>query len=314
MANRKIIREFNLEESELVIKCESTLIAALRDKDQLLEMGFTNEKRLAIQAKLDAFKLISTDEFMKGLQIARTQDKDTARLAVEKSLRTILTIAGNLYGQSSGKYKQFGGGNISRLGDDNLVRYARNAATTATALIAELQPEGVTPAMITTLNTKINAFDAAINDQITAVRQREITTEERTTKANDLYRALVKLCTLGKNIWYGVNEAKYNDYVIYDATTNGAAKAINPEFTGILAGYVSDNQTILPITGAILTLNGTQLTTTSDEYGEFSMDNIPQGTYTLTATAATYQPYTQSNININADEQTEVSVKMVKVG
>ena len=167
--------------------------------------------------------------------------------------------------------------------------------------------------MITALNTKITTFDTALNNQITAIRQRDITTEERTTKANEVYRTLAKICTLGKNIWYGVNEAKYNDYVIYDTTSGDASKAINPEFTGILAGTVADNQTNAPIAAAALALNGTQLTAISDEYGEFSIDNIPQGTYTLNATATGYQPATKPNIIIKADEQTDVTVKMGKV-
>jgi hypothetical protein len=313
MAKSKKNREFNFEVSELLIKCETTLVAALRDKDQLLEVGFTNEKRLAFQAQLDALKLVSTDDFMLGQQVARTQEKDLARLAVEKSLRTILVIAENLYGVNSGKYRQFGGANLGKLADDQLMRYGRNAAATATSLLAELQPEGVTPAMITALTTKITTFDTALNNQITAIRQRDIITEERTTKANELYRTLVKICTLGKNIWYGVNEAKYNDYIIYDTPTGDTSKALNPEFTGILAGTVADSLTNAPIAAAALALNGTKLTATSDEYGEFSIDNIPQGTYTLNVTAAGYQPFTHTNINIKADEQTDVSVKMGKV-
>ncbi len=314
MANKKNQREFGLDDSELLIKCESTIVVALRDKDQLLEVGFTNDKRLAFQAQLDALKLVSTDDFMLGQQITRTQEKDNARLAVEKSLRTILTIAGSFYGTNSGKFRQFGTANIGRLSDDHLMRYARNALSTATALLTELQPEGVTPAMLTALTTKITAFDTAINNQITAIRQRDIITEERTNKANELYRTLAKVCTFGKNIWYGVNEAKYNDYIIYDSPSGDSSKALKPDFTGILAGTVADNQTNAPISAAALGLNGTQFTATSDEYGEFSIDNIPQGAYTLNITAAGYQPATKLNIIIKADEQAEVSVKMGKVG
>ena len=314
MAKNKKSREFNFEESELIIKCESTVAVALRDKDQLLEVGFTNEKRLAFQAQIDACKLIATDAYMLGIQATRTQEKDAVRQGIEKSLRTILAIALNLYGADSAKYRQFGGGNISQLNDDNLMRYARSAAATATYLLAELQPEGVTPAMITALTTKVTTFDAAINSQIAAIRQRDVITEERITKANELYRTLVKVCTLGKNIWYGVNEAKYNDYIIYDGPSGDSSKALNPDFTGILAGTVADNQTSAAIAGASLVLNGTQLTATSDEYGEFSLDNIPQGTYTLNVTAAGYQPVVRTNIVIKADEQAEVSVRMGKVG
>ncbi len=313
MAKNRKSREFAFEESELLIKCESTIAVALRDKDQLLEVGFTNDKRLAFQAQLDVCKLIATDTFMLGIQATRTQEKEAARHAVEKSLRTILAIAVNLYGADSAKYRQFGGGNISQLSDVQLIQNARSAAGTATYLLAELQPEGVTPAMITALTTKVTTFDTAIATQVAAIRQRDLITDERTTKANELYRTLVKVCTLGKNIWYGVNEAKYNDYIIYDAPSGDSSKALNPDFTGILAGTVADNQTSAAIAGAALVLNGTQLSATSDEYGEFSLDNIPQGTYTLNVTAAGYQPVVRTNIVIKADEQAEVSVRMGKV-
>ena len=314
MAKRKVSREFNLEYSDLVMKCESTIAVALRDKDELVTMGFTNDKRLQFQAQLDAFKLISTDDFMMGQQIFRTQEKDNARLAVEKSLRIILTIAENTFGANAGKYKQFGGANLTVLTDDNLVRYSVNAAATATLLLSELQPEGVTPEIIATLRTKTLTLDQAVNNKIAAIRQREIATEDRTDKGNQLYHTLNKLCNIGKTLWYDINEAKYNDYIIYDAPANHSSKALNPEFTGILAGTVADNQTNAPIIGAVLALNGTQLTATSDEYGEFSMDNIPQGTYTLNATAGGYQSVVRTNIVIKADEQADVNVRMGRVG
>jgi len=47
---------------------------------------------------------------------------------------------------------------------------------------------------------------------------------------------------------------------------------------------------------------------------EFSIDTIPQGTYTFNATAAGYQPATNTVIINKADEQTDVSVRMGKVG
>jgi hypothetical protein len=51
-----------------------------------------------------------------------------------------------------------------------------------------------------------------------------------------------------------------------------------------------------------------------NDSGEFSIDNIPQGSYTLNVMAASYQPATNPNIIIKADEQTDVSLRMGKVG
>lgn len=71
------------------------------------------------------------------------------------------------------------------------------------------------------------AFDQAIADCDDAIADREIATEERTEKANLLYADLVKLCTFGKEIWAHSNEAKYNDYVIYNTPT-GSPEAAEP--------------------------------------------------------------------------------------
>jgi len=42
------------------------------------------------------------------------------------------------------------------------------------------------------------------------------------------------------------------------------------------------------------------------------MDKIPQGISTLILTVGGYQPFTHTNINIKADEQTDVTVRMRK--
>jgi hypothetical protein len=44
------------------------------------------------------------------------------------------------------------------------------------------------------------------------------------------------------------------------------------------------------------------------------MNKIPQGTSTLILTVSGYQPFTHTNIVIKADEQTDMVVKMGKVG
>jgi len=61
-----------------------------------------------------------------------------------------------------------------------------------------------------------------------------------------------------------------------------------------------------------LSLAGTQIATTTDSEGEFNIDSIPAGIYTLSVTANGYQPWSMGNIEIKDEEQTEVEVKMVK--
>ena len=46
---------------------------------------------------------------------------------------------------------------------------------------------------------------------------RDITTEKRIKALNALYKMVAKYTGIGKDIFYETNEAKYNDYVIYDS-------------------------------------------------------------------------------------------------
>ena len=59
-------------------------------------------------------------------------------------------------------------------------------------------------------------FDDAMEAQSDAIADREIGTMERTIIANEIYAEISRICDTGKGIWKDVNEAKYNDYIIYN--------------------------------------------------------------------------------------------------
>ena len=52
--------------------------------------------------------------------------------------------------------------------------------------------------------------------QSDAIADREIGTMLRIKTANEIYGEISRVCDTGKGIWKEVNEAKYNDYIIYD--------------------------------------------------------------------------------------------------
>ena len=311
MTNKKPVKEYTLEEGIFKTKCDTTVDLLVRDAIEFATRGFDEVKRAAFAQHIRDYFDMPGDAFYEGEKISRTQARDSSRLMLERPLRTILTMAENKFGINSGKYKQYGGA-ISKLGDDQLVRYALNAAKTATAQLEELAGEGLTQQMITDMVALAGAFNTAIDKQIEAIRNRENASLDRITKGNELYRELVKVCNTGKDIWYGINEAKYNDYIIYDTPSGKPGDAGSGSGTGILSGTVTDAQTHAPVASANIALAGTAIAAVSDNAGEFNIDNIPAGIYILNVTATGYQPWNMENVEIKDDEQTEVEAKLGK--
>ncbi len=56
----------------------------------------------------------------------------------------------------------------------------------------------------------------AIDAQAKGISDRDVATEDRIEVLNTLYRILIKYAGIGQDIFYETDEAKYNDYVIYD--------------------------------------------------------------------------------------------------
>ncbi|MDX2128170.1 MAG: TonB-dependent receptor [Chloroherpetonaceae bacterium] len=71
--------------------------------------------------------------------------------------------------------------------------------------------------------------------------------------------------------------------------------------TGKLTGSVIDVNTKEPLIGANIKIDGTRYGGTTDANGNYTILNIPPGTYTIKASYLGYQPKTVTNIRIKAD-------------
>lgn len=66
------------------------------------------------------------------------------------------------------------------------------------------------------LNDQRIALNNNIDEVAKGVSDRDIATENRIEALNALYALVMKYAGTGQDIFYEENEAKYNDYVIYD--------------------------------------------------------------------------------------------------
>jgi len=101
---------------------------------------------------------------------------------------------------------------------------------------------------------------------------------------------------------------------------NGQASRVKPEYinprpediiSGTLQGLVTSNGA--PLVNVLVTVTGTSHNASTNEWGVYTIPNIPQGVYSITATLTDYQTYTHDNIVIMANQVTTHNITLSPV-
>jgi len=187
-----------------------------RDKTEFVKQGVTDKNITDAEAMLTEYSDIPTGDELLGMQMTTTEEKNTAAGILHTSISEVIGRAAIKYNVNSGNYRQFGISSLSEIDGGELATAARRVFRAGTKMATDLATEGLTPAMLATLKTNTEVYDGKLANQEDAIANREIAAEERIEKANAIYAIMVKYCEKGKHIWVSTNQAKYNDYVIYD--------------------------------------------------------------------------------------------------
>ncbi|MBE0433109.1 TonB-dependent receptor [candidate division WOR-3 bacterium] len=79
---------------------------------------------------------------------------------------------------------------------------------------------------------------------------------------------------------------------------------------GRINGRVVDGETGTPLAGADVIVEGTDLGAATDAQGEFVVLYVPAGTYRITASYISYDPFTFTSVVVNADQTTTVNFRL----
>lgn len=221
---KSLQRVYNMTDPSLTLKCEDVLDSIDRDITEFTARGFTPAKRTLFENTITAFDGMPSDNYLLGLQEIATQTKNTARVSCETAVNVVLTAVVNVWGIDSAEYHFFTEDkSLSNLTDTELLRYLEDFADATEDELTALADEGIDAATVTNLRALRVSFNTALKEQRKAIKARDTGDNSRIKKGNELNKLLVAHCNTGKNIWINVDEAKYNDYVIYDTAsgTNG---------------------------------------------------------------------------------------------
>lgn len=216
MKKEQVTRDFKLADSVLKQKADELIALIDRDITEFTDRGYNAVKKAELTTARNAVDNFPNDEQLEAVKMNLTEQKDAARKALEKTMRSIFNMAENVFGQESAKYKEFGNAMISQQSDAEIVRVAKIMSLTADKYITELSDEGLTEEKVEMLITQRNTLDLAIDAQAKGISDRDVATESRVEALNRLYELLIKYAGIGQDIFYETSEAKYNDYVIYN--------------------------------------------------------------------------------------------------
>ena len=211
-----VIRNYKLSDAVLKQKADEFVGLMERDKAEFEDRGLDKDGTTNFVAAIQDVNELISDETYDAAKIGKTAEKDAARSILEKSMRTIFNMAAMKYGTQSAEYRAFGNAEISRQSDAELFRTCKVMAIAAKEKLADLQSEGLTQGKIDTLIAQGIILDDNIDAVAKGISDRDLATESRIETLNTLYALLMKYASIGQDIFYEMNEAKYNDYVIYD--------------------------------------------------------------------------------------------------
>ena len=227
MKNEMPTRSYNFSDAHLAQLVDAKINYAKRDTAQMTPRGVTDTVLDAIQEANDDFKDLPDDVELAAAVTEEVDKRKERRSMLESKLGNLRTMAQNVFGQNSARYRAFGLEGMVSETDDNLCRLAKRALRQGTAAQADLNSEGCSPAFLIELKEFIKEFDDRIDDVKTAEADRNLGTELRIEKGNALYSSIDKVCNTGKDVYRETDPAKYNDYVIYN-TPSGADEPVPP--------------------------------------------------------------------------------------
>ncbi len=242
---------------------------------------------------------VTSDIELRGAIGEAVEIRNAKRVEVLKNNVMIRTMVMNKWGEKSAKYRMYGWDGMSELTDDFLCRLTKvivNQATKHLALAGGLATEGLTSAMLTALTDLNSEFDDAIDNVGYAISARAEGAHERVTKGNILFKEFARLCNIGKELFNGVDGAKYKDYLMGLSSVPDSEEG--DEF-GSVTGVASHSGNNQALEGVQVTLSGEgmpDLVMNTNANGIYSEEHVSTDYTSLMAAKAGFLVYTATII------------------
>lgn len=230
MSNKETQKKFSFSYVELIQISKNLCVVLTRDLADLTIFGITAASITNLSDLTSDFENSRNDMEYEGDVMIRTEAKNVCADKVHDQLRFMNARAESAFGLNSTIYATFKFVNFYVQTDKELLDSFLRIIRMANQYITELAPYGVTPALITSLNTLATEFSDAILAQEDAIDNRRLASSNRLEAANEIYDYVNSYSNFGKKFYSKSDPAKYADYVLYEKTPGTLAAPKNLRF------------------------------------------------------------------------------------
>ncbi len=270
-------REYNMSNADLAMLASNFVVFMNRDSAEFAARGVDAAAITAFESLGNAFEVFPPDEYYQAAVSGEVDLKNTLRVSLSNMIQSVSGYFEQKWGTADFHYKQLRIKGFHVMTDNNFLVTCRNVVAVATEYLASLTAIGLTQADIDALEAEAQLFEDKLNSIAQKKAERDDKTQERTQKGNELYSFATYYSKIGKLIWENVDEAKYNDYIIYKTTQSGLSKPQN-----LAAAFDPLNPS--PVT---LTWDLVAEATSYDVYTNVAATGAPAGSYSLLNTFPT---------------------------
>lgn len=167
----------------------------------------------------------------------------------------------------------------------------------------ELLSKGLQQSVIDECIQSAIDMDSANIKQEQAKKARYIATGTRIKAYDELWEMIGNVAKAGKIIFEDEPDFQRN-YLLDNSPKKKTVKIADAEVnTAIFQGCITDTATSEIIEDAMIEIVGTNINGTTDEDGEFYLDNITPGSYTIRIVALGYKEIQKTGIELSSDNE-----------
>jgi hypothetical protein len=192
MKKQAINRAYNFPDADLYSQARERITYIKRDAKEFEEYAFGLSKVVAFETKEQ----------------------------LKTAIRSIMTRVASKYNVRSGHYRKFGTLKMNEMNDPKLHLCGRRVVRVSNKMLPFLVETGLQQKHIDKVQETAAAFENSIHIQQDKISDRDIAVELRTDTGNEVYRQLVLICNIGKDIWAEKNSSKYESYCIYESNND----------------------------------------------------------------------------------------------
>lgn len=224
MKKQAVNREYNFPDADLYAQCLERIQNIRRDQKEFEEYAYGEDKANAFEELVKKFASLASDDELVGEQMTATQKKNEAREALKTAIRSVMTRVAGKYNTKSGRYRKFGTYKMNDMSDPKLLLCSFRVVRVGGQLLPFLEETGLKQDHLDRIRQAGKAFENSIHIQQDKISDRDISVEKRIDIGNQLYRELVFVCNIGKDVWAEKNKAKYENYTIYESNNDQKKK------------------------------------------------------------------------------------------